>query len=231
VSHRPLADSTELNARRPENPFHPTGSAEGRCATQDEERLLKQALRVKQFSLPRCCESTESYWPCARRLDAGDQHPCAASVGILSHLTNGLSDEVEIVLRVWADLLQNDPKHLLARSGMMFYICSKRSAEGERGVPGSVEAIALAAARDRGVEARRFGLRLWPGHSPTTCAAAPVRALTAAKQGRFSIRIACNPLIRRESDEEIQENPSPFSWSRLVWLCFGLGNLGPSEVT
>src|SRR5271166_2306806 len=37
VSHRPLADSTELNARRPENPFHPTGSAEGRCATQDEE--------------------------------------------------------------------------------------------------------------------------------------------------------------------------------------------------
>ena len=77
VSHRPLADSTELNARRPENPFHPTGSAEGRCATQDEERLLKQALRVKQFSLPRCCKSTESYWPCARRFDADDQHPCA----------------------------------------------------------------------------------------------------------------------------------------------------------
>lgn len=50
----------------------------------------------------------------------------------------------------------------------MFYICSKRSAEGERRVPGSVEAIAFAAARDRGVEPRRFGLRRWPGHSPMT---------------------------------------------------------------
>src|SRR5271166_3736011 len=42
----------------------------------------------------------------------------------------------------------------------------------------------------------------------------------------ISIWIARNPLKSPESDEGIQENPSLFSWSRLVWLGFSLGVLG-----
>ncbi len=34
--------------------------------------------------------------------------------------------------------------------------------------------------------------------------------------------IARNPLKSPESDEGIQENPSPFPWFLLVWLGFGL---------
>ena len=48
------------------------------------------------------------------------------------------------------------PKHFLAKSAMLFYICSSRAAEGGRRVPGSVEAVAPAAARGRRVEPRGF---------------------------------------------------------------------------
>jgi|SRR5271166_1610834 len=42
----------------------------------------------------------------------------------------------------------------------------------------------------------------------------------------FLIWIARNPLKSPESDEGIQENPSPLSWSGLVWLWFGLEEFG-----
>src|SRR5271157_1378791 len=42
----------------------------------------------------------------------------------------------------------------------------------------------------------------------------------------FLVWIARNPLKSPESDEEIQENPSPFFWSGLVWICFGLEKFG-----
>src|SRR5271166_1119891 len=42
----------------------------------------------------------------------------------------------------------------------------------------------------------------------------------------FLILTARNPLKSPESDERIQENPSPFSWSGLVWIWFGLGEFG-----
>src|SRR5271166_1770654 len=44
--------------------------------------------------------------------------------------------------------------------------------------------------------------------------------------GVFLIWIARNPLKSPESDEGIQENPSPFSWAGLVWLWFGLEEFG-----
>src|SRR5271165_1194495 len=42
----------------------------------------------------------------------------------------------------------------------------------------------------------------------------------------FLIWTARNPLKSPESDERIQENPSPFSWSGLVWIWFGLEQFG-----
>src|SRR5271166_1497368 len=42
----------------------------------------------------------------------------------------------------------------------------------------------------------------------------------------FLILTARNPLKSPESDEGIQENPSPFSWSGLVWIWFGLEEFG-----
>src|SRR5271166_85820 len=42
----------------------------------------------------------------------------------------------------------------------------------------------------------------------------------------FLVWIARNSLKSPESDEGIQENPSPFSWSGLVWIGFGLENFG-----
>src|SRR5271166_3738031 len=44
--------------------------------------------------------------------------------------------------------------------------------------------------------------------------------------GVFLIWTACNPLKSLESDEGIQENPSPFSWSGLVWIWVGLEKFG-----
>jgi hypothetical protein len=38
------------------------------------------------------------------------------------------------------------------------------------------------------------------------------------KKGIFLIWMLRNPLKSPESDEEIQGNPSPFSWSGLDWL-------------
>ena len=43
----------------------------------------------------------------------------------------------------------------------------------------------------------------------------------------FLTWIARNPLKSPESDEGIQENPSPFSWSGLDWLWSGLEEFGP----
>src|SRR5208337_1654755 len=57
----------------------------------------------------------------------------------------------------------------------------------------------------------------------------PSHALQSAPPapcGVFFIWTAGNPLKSPESDEEIQENPSLFSWSGLVWLWFGLEEFG-----
>jgi hypothetical protein len=40
---------------------------------------------------------------------------------------------------------------------------------------------------------------------------------------KYLLWVARNPLKSLESDEGIQENPSPFPWSFLVLLGFGLG--------
>src|SRR5208337_3329744 len=57
-----------------------------------------------------------------------------------------------------------------------------------------------------------------------------VSAYGAAPGGRrcgyFLPWIARNPLKSPESDEGIQENPSPFSWFGLVRLWFGLERFG-----
>ena len=62
---------------------------------------------------------------------------------------------------------------------------------------------------------------------------APGIAMTNSRRGRavasrpFLTWIARNPLKSPESDEGIQENPSPFSWSGSNWLWFGLEEFGP----
>ena len=53
------------------------------------------------------------------------------------------------------------------------------------------------------------------------------RQATRDLGGAFFVWIAGNPLKSPESDKGIQENPSPFSWSGLVWLGFGLAAFGP----
>jgi hypothetical protein len=45
----------------------------------------------------------------------------------------------------------------------------------------------------------------------------------------YFLWVACNPLKSLESDEGIQENPSPFPWFFLVWLGFGLDGFGPTS--
>jgi hypothetical protein len=63
--------------------------------------------------------------------------------------------------------------------------------------------------------------------------ACPVRSSEAgcrvfeATKVAFLTWTARNPLKSPESDEEIQENPSPFSWSGVDWLWFGLEEFGP----
>jgi len=42
----------------------------------------------------------------------------------------------------------------------------------------------------------------------------------------FDVWTAPNPLKSPESDEGIQDNPSPFPWSGLVWICVGLEEFG-----
>ena len=49
---------------------------------------------------------------------------------------------------------------------------------------------------------------------------------TPSRELNFLLWIAGNPLKSPESDEGIQENPSLFSWSCLVWLGFGLEEFG-----
>ena len=44
--------------------------------------------------------------------------------------------------------------------------------------------------------------------------------------GFFLIWTACNLLKSPESDEGIQDNPSPFSWAGLVGIWFGLEEFG-----
>jgi len=51
--------------------------------------------------------------------------------------------------------------------------------------------------------------------------------LLGRNDGIFLTWTARNPLKSPDSDEGIQENPSPFSWSSLGWLWFGLEEFGP----
>jgi hypothetical protein len=54
------------------------------------------------------------------------------------------------------------------------------------------------------------------------------KKMAFAGDGNFYfLWVACNPLKSLESDEGIQENPSPFPWFFLVWLGFGLDGFGP----
>jgi hypothetical protein len=84
---------------------------------------------------------------------------------------------------------------------------------------------------------------IWALHERLTASGArPVRALEiqatfadmtlaagAVCGSPFLTWIARNPLKSPESDEGIQENPSPFSWSGLDWLWFGLEEFGPGR--
>ena len=54
----------------------------------------------------------------------------------------------------------------------------------------------------------------------------PARRRDSTLGVAFLIWITRNPLKSPESDEGIQENPSPFSWSGLVWIWFGLEEFG-----
>src|SRR5208337_1389945 len=89
------------------------------------------------------------------------------------------------------------------------YLFSHRRPEEAAELPGSIDAIPLAAPRDR-----RSGRRTRRG---------PGRR---GREKEFFRFVADNPLISPESDERIQENPSPFSWSGLVWFWFGLKEFG-----
>src|SRR5271166_706908 len=68
-------------------------------------------------------------------------------------------------------------------------------------------------------------LRQWASKH-ARCRRAPTRLQLRSS---FLIWIARNPLKSPESDEGIQENPSPFSWSGLVWIWFGLEKFGLSR--
>src|SRR5271169_2790433 len=74
--------------------------------------------------------------------------------------------------------------------------------------------------RPRGVH----GFRQW-----AECLLAAGRRRGFIMGVEFLIWIARNPLKRLESDEGIQENPNPLSWSGLVWLGFGLEKFGLSR--
>src|SRR5271166_4285755 len=64
-------------------------------------------------------------------------------------------------------------------------------------------------------------LRQWAG-----CSLAAGADGTPSRELNFLFWIAGNPLKSPKSDEGIQENPSLFSWSCLVWLGFGLEEFG-----
>jgi len=61
---------------------------------------------------------------------------------------------------------------------------------------------------------------------PCGSRASPTDFVPRRRQVEFLIWAARNPLKSPESDEGIQENPSPFSWSGLVWIWFGLEEFG-----
>jgi len=62
-----------------------------------------------------------------------------------------------------------------------------------------------------------------PGNGPRSMLAAG--RPSQSRELRFLIWIAGNLLKGPESDEGIQDDPSPFSWSGLVWIWFGLEEL------
>ncbi len=79
----------------------------------------------------------------------------------------------------------------------------------------------------RGVVSR---LRLRP-REPIASGSGPLRMLVVGRGTPswsciFLIWSAGKPLKRPESDEGIQENPKPFSWSGLAWIWFGLEEFG-----
>ncbi len=79
----------------------------------------------------------------------------------------------------------------------------------------------------RGVVSR-LGLR---PREPIASGSGPLRMLVVGRGTPswsciFLIWSAGKPLKRPESDEGIQENPKPFSWSGLAWIWFGLEEFG-----
>ncbi len=84
--------------------------------------------------------------------------------------------------------------------------------------PGTPKAARAGAVRNPRTSSRgAHRLRQWAG-----CSLAAGRRRDSILGVAFLIWTARNPLKSPESDEGIQDNPSPFSWSGLVWIWFGL---------
>src|SRR5208337_1328350 len=73
-------------------------------------------------------------------------------------------------------------------------------------------------------ESLRLGRCVGAEMAPQGCPLAAARRRDTG--GAFLIWSARNSLKRPESDEGIQDNPNPFSWSGLVWIWFGFEEFG-----
>ena len=95
---------------------------------------------------------------------------------------------------------------------------------------GSLTVVLPGAAWNRSVGARRAASRAktcWRRSLGPRVSVAGIDARRRLMGKRvFLTWTACNPLKSHEPDERIQENPSPFSWSGLDWLGFGLEEFG-----
>ena len=109
--------------------------------------------------------------------------------------------------------------------GNLFYVCSK-----ERRRPGQTRA----APSGQGCEqvwpaaAERFEGRMQGRKEPNAQSPCPPSADGTRPRSRFLFLIwfARNPLKSPETDEGIQENPSPFAWFFLGWLGPALDEFG-----
>jgi hypothetical protein len=101
-------------------------------------------------------------------------------------------------------------------------------------VSGSLTVVLPGAAWNRSVGARRaasLAKTCWRRSLGPRVSVAGIAARRRLMGKRvFLTWTACNPLKSRESDEGIQENPSPFSWSGMDWLGFGFGGIWPEAL-
>ena len=121
----------------------------------------------------------------------------------------------------------------------VLYLFDDRRLKGDRRlVPGSVEAIppsnrsigARSALRKPGGKAGGASVpnlvEFVALNSPKHYGSDGPRLKGTGSPEAFLTWIICNLLKGPKWDEEIQENPSPFSWSGLDWLWFGLEEIG-----